>query len=234
LFQLAGRRDWDNINPEARTGYGYGVAPGSSELWGQKLQERLAEEEFNLPEAEAARQMKMYELGGPERVAAITERGGLEKARMTGEFGLKGIESKGGQALNFLDMMNQARAGGANVSRFSVPGGPSVSFSRESELPTQLLQEVRGAKAALEASKDWKGSYAPEAQVSFDQTVQNALLRYPAEDSVKLFLSGVLRDPDYKNMNLDDIMQAEGYQEGEISPEDYQAASLFLSAIRGQ
>ena len=236
LFQLASRKDWNNFNPEARTGYGYGVAPGSSEGWGQELKERIAEEEFGLPEAETARQMEMYKIGGPERVAGITGASDLAKARLTGEYGLKGIESKGGQALNMMEQLGQLGRGGTDISRFSVPGGPSVSFARKPviRIPPVLEQEVQRARAAyMDTVNPLTGNPDPTAKANYDQTRQAVILSADIPDGMKDFLSDIITDPELSAMSLEDIIQ-QRFQPGEVDPAEIETAQVYLNFLRGQ
>ncbi len=237
LFRLAGR------SPEE-------TAPGAGAYWSNEIQDRLESEDFQRKQeqavqtaqmgaqmggyqspAEAAaaeRQMEMYKLGGPERVAGIQSAADLEKARLTGEYGLAGIESKGAQTQNFLDMLNQSRMSGADVSHLTIPGGGGVSFRQEQQIPTPLLTQVTAARNAYESAKKTSWFTEPTQQKSvYDLAVSQALGAAPISMGSKQELIQMLTSPDLMNEPLGNLDLSD------FSPEQQQEITETLLKVRG-
>lgn len=204
LYQLAARKDV----PMEGGGLEYGVAPGSSEMWGGELAKMLSAEQFATPEAEAARQMEMYKIGGPERAAGIAGQADIEQQREASRGNLAVTQSKGAQAQSFLDMMNQARISGADVSRWSAPGVGSVSYAQDKPVPTGLLTQATAAYNNYVNAKSnaWFGSDADEELAVYKSTLGQALgMDGSIPDAVKPDIMQMLTDPELMELSVNDL-----------------------------
>jgi hypothetical protein len=198
---------------------------------------------FKSPQEAAAaqRQMEMYKLQGPERVAGIEQQGGLERQREASRGALAVSESKGAQQENFWDTMARMRAAGiTDVSRVSAPGGGSVSFQAPQQTPPVLLNQITAARSALEAAKSkqsvfpWMQDLVGPAQKAFDQTVVNAFSRTGAPPDIQEWVRAVISNPKTANMPLDQLLSDPNYIEGTPNEVDLHWINQLLSLARGK
>jgi len=190
--------------------------------------------------AESARQMEMYKLQSPERVAGIEQQGALERQREMSRGNLAVTESKGAQQENFLDMLRQQALAGGNISRVSAPGGGSVSYTPEQQIPPVLLNQLSAARAALETAKTkqghnfWNTDITGPAQNTFNQYWQAVLARHPAPPDVKEWVNQVVNNPQTANMPLDQLLSDPQYAEGAPTEAELHWMNQLLSLYRGK
>lgn len=227
MFQLASR---ENVPIPGEKGLEYGVAPGASEYWKSRLGLRLGEEQFQTPEAQAAREMEMYKMGGPERTARVTGEYDVAQQREASRGAVEAAQTKGAIQENIWDMLGKTNvAGGPGaISRMSVPGAGSVSFAQERPVPTALSQQVLAAKSAYLAANDRTFGGAEREKAIYDHAVAQAVSAHPSASSkAKQLIIETLTDPTTMDLPIDD------FDLSEFAPSDQKAIVDILLNVRG-
>lgn len=223
MFQLASRGPQRIGDEEIET-----TAPGANEFWKQQAAQRISEMEFDTPEARAAREAELAKIGSPERVAETTGKYDVEQQREASRGALAVAESKGEQAQNFLNMLNQQAIGGGNVSRFSVPGMGSASFAPDKGIPTGLLTQLGAAKNAYETAKSRSYFGEPEKEKAvYDAYVSQALGAAPISPASKQEIIMMLTNPELMDLPIQELDLSD------FAPEQQQEIVNTLLQIRG-
>jgi hypothetical protein len=161
------------------------------------------------------RRMEEAKIRGPERVAQIGAAGDIAQQQEASRGALAVMESKGAQAQNFQDMMNQARMSGQNISGYTMPGGGgSVRYQQEREVPPGLLHDVTLARQAAQAAANkplagLSGDPRPE-DVALQQAIQGAIIRHSAPADLKAFAQRFSKEPRTAQLPLDEILKMTG------------------------
>ena len=189
---------------------------------------------FDSPQAQAqyARQQEERKLNMPAEVARVQGGFDIGKQEAANRGALDVQESRGAQSQNFLEMLNNARMSGANVSGVTLPQtGGSVRFQTEQQIPPALSNAVTAARGKYEQAKGLFSSGAAE-KAQLDQAIQAALMRYPADSALKEAAFKWGNAPELSRMTLPEILQVLG--ETEITPEETAQLREMLTIVRGR
>jgi hypothetical protein len=161
----------------------------------------------------------------------------LEVAKTTGEYGLKEAQERGrsaaevanitqGGKYDLIQSMLQGSGGGLppGLSHISLPGGGGITAARQSQIPTQLEENVQVARTAL---ANGRGN-----QATLDQAIANALSRHPADQALKQFAHDVTSDPRTANLPMEQILIDTG--QTDLTPQEKNDFYTLLSIIRGK
>ena len=147
-------------------------------------------------------------------------------------------ESKGGQAENFLNMLNQTRASGGDVSHVTLPGGGgSVSYASGGNkiVPPALTTQLQKARQAYESSGGWFDFTQGAKKAALDQAIASVMNAHHAQPGIKDLVRSIAGNPRKSNLPADQLLSQIQPEDGSaMTPAEIQEFKDLLGIIRGR
>lgn len=230
-----------------------GVAPGANEYWKQRLGEEVGAQEFQtklgrgkeaayaeaglggfaspMEAAEAARAAEAFKVEAPVRAQDVAGKYDVEAERIRSGGALDVAREKASQYEGLLNMFNAATQGGQDVSRFSLPGGGSMSFRGQEQIPVAIQRDVTAAKENLaRVRQQWSFGSGTET-VASDQlkaALSTALASVPIDPADKSALLDAFLDPENAGRSLDEIFDV-----SQMTPDELRIITNFVTLVGG-